>query len=50
MINRSAKKKIYMHTEDYIRETTGLLLVDPYNDFLAPTGKFWPRTKESQRK
>ena len=35
-----------MHTEDYIRETTGLLLVDPYNDFLAPTGKFWPRTKE----
>jgi nicotinamidase-related amidase len=35
-----------MHTEDYIRETTGLLLVDPYNDFLSPTGKFWPRAKE----
>jgi len=35
-----------MHTEDYISETTGLLLVDPYNDFLSPTGKFWPRAKE----
>jgi nicotinamidase-related amidase len=35
-----------MHTEDYIRETTGLLLVDPYNDFLSPTGKFWPRARE----
>ena len=35
-----------MHSEDYIRETTGLLLVDPYNDFLSPTGKFWPRAKE----
>ena len=35
-----------MHTEDYISEKTGLLLVDPYNDFLSPTGKFWPRTRE----
>ena len=35
-----------MHTEDYISEKTGLLLVDPYNDFLSPTGKFWPRAKE----
>jgi hypothetical protein len=33
-------------TEDYIREKTGLLLVDPYNDFLSPAGKLWPQTKE----
>ena len=39
-----------MHTEDYIRETTGLLLVDPYNDFLSPTGKLWPRAKEVAEK
>jgi len=25
---------------------TGLLLVDPYNDFLAEGGKVWPRVKE----
>jgi hypothetical protein len=35
-----------MHTEDYISEKTGLLLVDLYNDFLSPTGKFWPRARE----
>ena len=35
-----------MHTEDYISEKTGLLLVDPYNDFLSPTGKLWPQAKE----
>ena len=35
-----------MNTGDYISERTGLLLVDPYNDFLSPTGKFWPRAKE----
>ena len=35
-----------MHSEDYIREKTGLLLVDPYNDFLSPTGKVWPQAKE----
>jgi hypothetical protein len=28
-----------MHTDDYIGEKTGLLLVDPYNDFLSPVGK-----------
>jgi hypothetical protein len=28
-----------MHTKDYVIERTGLLLVDPYNDFLSPTGK-----------
>ena len=35
-----------MHTKDYVIERTGLLLVDPYNDFLSPTGKLWPRAKE----
>jgi nicotinamidase-related amidase len=35
-----------MHTVDYSREKTGLLLVDPYNDFLSTKGKFWPRTRE----
>jgi nicotinamidase-related amidase len=35
-----------MHSEDYIREKTGLLLLDPYNDFLSPTGKLWPQAKE----
>jgi hypothetical protein len=35
-----------MHTENYIREKTGLLLVDPYNDFLSPAGKLWPQAKE----
>jgi nicotinamidase-related amidase len=25
---------------------TGLLLVDPYNDFLASEGKLWPLAKE----
>jgi hypothetical protein len=34
-----------MHTENYIREKTGLLLVDPYNDFLSPAGKLWPQAK-----
>lgn len=28
-----------MHTKDYIREKTGLLLVDPYSDFLSPLRK-----------
>ena len=39
-----------MNTVDYIRETTGLLLVDPYNDFLSEKGKFWPKTKEVAEK
>ena len=25
---------------------TGLLFVDPYNDFLSDGGKLWPRVKE----
>ena len=28
-----------MHSDDYIGEKTGLLLVDPYNDFLSPAGE-----------
>jgi hypothetical protein len=39
-----------MHTKDYVIEKTGLLLVDPYNDFLSPTGKLGPAPKRSQRK
>ena len=35
-----------MQTKDYITEKTGLLLVDPYNDFLSPAGKLWPQAKE----
>ncbi len=35
-----------MQTKDYIRDQTGLLLVDPYNDFLSPAGKLWPQAKE----
>ena len=30
----------------YDRARTGLLLVDPYNDFLASEGKLWPFAKE----
>jgi nicotinamidase-related amidase len=30
----------------YDKETTGLLLVDPYNDFLSPEGKNYPLAKE----
>jgi nicotinamidase-related amidase len=30
----------------YRSETTALLLVDPYNDFLSEGGKTWPRVKE----
>jgi nicotinamidase-related amidase len=30
----------------YTRERTGLLLVDPYNDFLSEGGKLWPLLKE----
>ena len=30
----------------YHRDTTALLFVDPYNDFLSEGGKIWPRVKE----
>src|SRR5215475_3516400 len=29
-----------------MRTRTGLLFVDPYNDFLSEGGKLWPRVKE----
>src|ERR1043165_1623805 len=29
----------------YDRNTTGLLVVDPYNDFISEGGKIWPRIK-----
>ena len=29
----------------YPSESTALLLVDPYNDFLSEGGKVWPRIK-----
>jgi len=32
--------------EGYPRDRTGLLLVDPYNDFLSEGGKLWPFAKE----
>jgi nicotinamidase-related amidase len=31
----------------YHPDTTALLLVDPYNDFLSEGGKLWPRVKAS---
>jgi nicotinamidase-related amidase len=30
----------------YDSSRTGLLLVDPYNDFLSPAGKLWPQAEE----
>jgi nicotinamidase-related amidase len=33
-------------TTNYQRETTGLVLVDPYNDFLSEGGKVWPRVED----
>jgi ureidoacrylate peracid hydrolase len=30
----------------YERETTALLVIDPYNDFLSDGGKIWPRIKD----
>ena len=35
-----------MSASEYRRETTGLLVVDPYNDFLSEGGLIWPRLKE----
>ncbi|MEQ8903139.1 MAG: isochorismatase family cysteine hydrolase [Roseovarius sp.] len=36
------------HT-DYPRDSTALLCVDPYNDFLAEDGKMWPALSEVSR-
>ncbi|OWV73819.1 isochorismatase [Rhizobium sp. R339] len=30
----------------YDRSNTGLIVVDPYNDFISEGGKIWPRLKE----
>ena len=35
-----------MSNSKYDPERTGLLLVDPYNDFLSAEGKLWPYAKE----
>jgi nicotinamidase-related amidase len=35
-----------MSTNEYQRDATALLLVDPYNDFLSEGGKIWPRLKD----
>ncbi|MFF5235485.1 cysteine hydrolase [Dactylosporangium sp. NPDC000521] len=35
-----------MDNADYPARSTGLVLVDPYNDFLAENGKIWPRVKD----
>ena len=35
-----------MQKDDYASERTGLLFVDPYNDFLSEGGKIWPYVKE----
>jgi nicotinamidase-related amidase len=29
----------------YEKETTALLVIDPYNDFISEGGKIWPRLK-----
>ena len=29
----------------YTKDTTGLLVIDPYNDFISPGGKVWDRLK-----
>ena len=32
-----------MSAPQYAKETTALLFVDPYNDFLSEGGRIWPR-------
>jgi nicotinamidase-related amidase len=34
-----------MTKASYPKEVTGLLVIDPYNDFIAEGGKVWPRLK-----
>jgi ureidoacrylate peracid hydrolase len=34
-----------MSTLPYDKETTALLVIDPYNDFISEGGKLWPRLK-----
>jgi len=35
-----------MEAQAYERETTALMFIDPYNDFLSEGGKVWPRVKD----
>jgi nicotinamidase-related amidase len=35
-----------MTKASYAKEITGLLVIDPYNDFIAEGGKVWPRLKD----
>jgi nicotinamidase-related amidase len=35
-----------MSASEYSSGSTGLVLVDPYNDFLGEDGKIWPRVKD----
>ena len=30
----------------YQKDLTGLLVIDPYNDFISPGGKVWDRLKD----
>jgi ureidoacrylate peracid hydrolase len=34
-----------MTTVTYTKDSTGLLVIDPYNDFISPGGKVWDRLK-----
>jgi ureidoacrylate peracid hydrolase len=34
-----------VNTLAYDKETTALIMVDPYNDFISEGGKLWPRVK-----
>lgn len=38
-----------MSAWEYPSGSTGLVLVDPYNDFLGEDGKIWPRVKDVAR-
>jgi len=35
-----------MDVENYQRDQTALLFIDPYNDFLSEDGKIWPKVKD----
>ena len=39
-----------MTVPSYSPESTAILLLDPYNDFLSEGGKLWDRTKEVAEK
>src|SRR5258708_30109083 len=43
---RESKGDRAMADVTYRQDATGLLVVDPYNDFLSDGGKVWPRVRE----